>query len=73
MIEAPLSLQETLTLPSDHLAACKAANVPYAGNAAGNTVDFLDLSGENKAVAPLPDWYAFALSLQRMLLIVSTT
>ena len=54
MIEAPLTLQETLTLPPDHLAACKAADVPYAGNAAGNTVDLLDLKGENEAVAPLP-------------------
>jgi iron transport multicopper oxidase len=54
MIEAPLTLQETLTLPPDHLAACRAADVPYAGNAAGNTVDLLDLDGQNEAVAPLP-------------------
>jgi iron transport multicopper oxidase len=54
MIEAPLALQETIALPPDHLAACRAAGVPYAGNAAGNTVDLLDLDGENEAVAPLP-------------------
>jgi iron transport multicopper oxidase len=54
MIEAPLTLQETISLPPDHLAACNAAGVPYAGNAAGNTVDLLDLDGQNEAVAPLP-------------------
>jgi len=54
MIEAPMTLQETITLPPDHLAACEAAGVPSAGNAAGNTVDLLDLNGENTAVPPLP-------------------
>lgn len=57
MIEAPLDLQKTLTLPDDHIAACKAGDTPYAGNAAGNTKDLLDLSGQNKAVAPLPAGY----------------
>ncbi len=45
MIEAPLSLQETASLPSGHLVACKAA---------GNTKHFLDLDGKNGAIAPLP-------------------
>ncbi|KAK5132386.1 hypothetical protein LTR08_009157 [Meristemomyces frigidus] len=54
MIEAPLELQKTLSIPEDHLAVCRAAGVPVAGNAAGNTIDVLNLKGENKSVAPLP-------------------
>ena len=54
MIEAPLELQKTLSIPEDHYAACKAQNIPIAGNAAGNTVNVLDLTGENKMVALLP-------------------
>lgn len=54
MIEAPLDIQKKITLPADHLAACKDSNTPTEGNAAGNTVDVFDLKGENKAVAPLP-------------------
>lgn len=55
MVEAPLDLQKTLTIPSDHYDACAAAKIPIAGNAAANTVNFLDLSGENAAPAPLPE------------------
>lgn len=54
MIEAPLELQKTLTIPQNHFDVCKAAGVPTTGNAAGNTEDLLDLSGENKSPAPLP-------------------
>lgn len=54
MIEAPLEIQKSLAIPENHLDVCKAANVPYTGNAAGNTVDFLDLEGENVAPGPLP-------------------
>ncbi|KAF4637511.1 hypothetical protein G7Y89_g556 [Cudoniella acicularis] len=54
MVEAPLDLQKSLTIPEDHLAACQAGNVPSSGNAAANTVNFLDLSGQNAAPAPLP-------------------
>ena len=54
MIEAPLELQKTISIPDDHLAICKADGVPVAGNAAGNTVDVLDLTGENKMIARLP-------------------
>ncbi|KAL4987655.1 Cupredoxin [Aspergillus falconensis] len=38
----------------DHYDVCAAAGTPTEGNAAGNTEDFFDLAGENKAVAPLP-------------------
>ncbi|SPQ20545.1 d799b6eb-bd37-4da1-9294-1a8cf6b4c133 [Thermothielavioides terrestris] len=54
IVEAPLDLQKTIALPSDHLAACAAAGVPTAGNAAGNTVNFLDLTGQNAPPPPLP-------------------
>ncbi|KAK5160948.1 hypothetical protein LTS14_000741 [Recurvomyces mirabilis] len=54
LIEAPLDMQKTLTIPQDHLDVCKAGGVPIAGNAAGNTVDVLDLKGQNESVKPLP-------------------
>lgn len=69
MIEAPLALQHQLSLPQSpytssnasalaippsHLEACAKQGVPIAGNAAGNTVDLLDLSGENLPPGPLP-------------------
>lgn len=54
MIEAPLELQQSLTIPQGHIDACSAQNIPYAGNAAGNTVDVLDLKGANVAAKPLP-------------------
>lgn len=56
-VEAPRELQQQLSgiIPQDHIAACAAAGTPTAGNAAGNTVDFLDLTGENRAPDPLPD------------------
>jgi iron transport multicopper oxidase len=58
MIEAPLDLQASkLTIPPDHLAACAAQSSPTAGNAAGNTVNLFDLSGENLPPPPLPDGF----------------
>jgi iron transport multicopper oxidase len=54
MVEAPLEIQKSLTIPQNHIAACQAGGVPYAGNAAANTVDLLDLTGANVAPGPLP-------------------
>ena len=54
IVEAPLELQKNLTIPQNHYDACKAGNMPIAGNAAANTVDFLDLSGQNAPPNPLP-------------------
>ncbi|CAK7203283.1 hypothetical protein SEUCBS139899_006014 [Sporothrix eucalyptigena] len=61
-VEAPVELQQQYTpssgissLPADHLAACVAGGVPTTGNAAGNTVNFLDLQGEDVPPAALPD------------------
>lgn len=58
MIEAPLELQSTLTVPEDHYAACTAGDTyGTAGNAAGNTEDFYDLSGQNESPKPLPSGF----------------
>ncbi|CBX99496.1 similar to iron transport multicopper oxidase FET3 [Plenodomus lingam JN3] len=56
IIERPLDIQSQLAghIPTDHLAACAAGQVPTAGNAAGNTLDLLDLTGENKSPGTLP-------------------
>ncbi|KAK6609370.1 multicopper oxidase [Botrytis cinerea] len=54
MIEAPLELQKSLTIPENHIAVCQTRGVPYTGNAAGNTEDYLDLKGANVAPGPLP-------------------
>lgn len=55
MIEAPLELQASLVIPQDHIDACNIDGTPVKGNAAGNTVNLLDLTGENSPPAPLPD------------------
>jgi iron transport multicopper oxidase len=54
MVEAPLEIQKSLTIPQNHLDACYIDDVPIAGNAAGNTVNLLDLTGANNAPNPLP-------------------
>ncbi|KAK0634673.1 multicopper like protein [Bombardia bombarda] len=53
-VEAPLELQKSLTIPKDHFDVCAAGNVPTTGNAAGNTVNLLDLTGQNVPPAPFP-------------------
>ncbi|EON62388.1 ferrooxidoreductase Fet3 [Coniosporium apollinis CBS 100218] len=54
MVEAPLDLQQNLKIPEDHYQACRDGNIPIEGNAAGNTVDLLDLRGANVSPDPLP-------------------
>ena len=54
MIEAPLELQKTLVVPDGHLEACARAGTPTKGNAAGNTVDWMDMSGVPAPPGPLP-------------------
>ncbi|KAK4205798.1 putative precursor of iron transport multicopper oxidase FET3 [Triangularia verruculosa] len=56
-VEAPLEIQESLTIPADHLAVCKDLEIPTEGNAAGHTDDFLNLDGENAPPNRLPDGY----------------
>ncbi len=56
MVEAPLELQQTLTIPKDHYAACADSSppIPTAGNAAARTTDLLNVEGANVSPAPLP-------------------
>lgn len=49
-----MELQKTLTIPEGHLDTCRSQGIAVAGNAAGNTVNLLDLKGENRSPAPLP-------------------
>ncbi|KAH6891173.1 Cupredoxin [Thelonectria olida] len=53
-VENPLELQKTISIPDNHLEACKAAGMATQGNAAGNTEDYLDLTGENIPPPRLP-------------------
>jgi len=56
IIEAPDALlAQNLTIPADHIAACKAYPMDYAGNAAGNIDQPLNVTGANNAV-PLMDY-----------------
>ncbi|KAH8153394.1 uncharacterized protein LAJ45_02206 [Morchella importuna] len=52
-VEAPPQLQSQV-VPQDHLDICTAQGLSTEGNAAGNKVDFLDLTGENRSPDPLP-------------------
>lgn len=56
-IEAPLNIQQSITIPEDHLQVCNTSGVMTAGNAAGNTEDLYDLTGENRAPPPLPEGF----------------
>ncbi|KAH7139894.1 Cupredoxin [Dactylonectria estremocensis] len=53
-VEAPLELQDIISLPSNHLEVCQADNASTEGNAAGNKEDYLDLTGENHPPPTLP-------------------
>lgn len=59
MVEAPLEIQKTITIPQDHYDACAAAAspTPTAGNAAANTKDVVNLEGQNLSIAPLPSGF----------------
>ena len=54
LVEAPLQIQERVSIPEDHYQVCKAAGVAYEGNAAANTEDYLDLTGQNMPPNFLP-------------------
>jgi len=54
MVEAPLEMQQLITVPEDQYELCRAQGIPVAGNAAGNTKNFDDLTGNNVSPAPLP-------------------
>ncbi|KAI1076349.1 Cupredoxin [Whalleya microplaca] len=57
MVEAPLELQKTIQIPQGHLDVCNVQNIPTTGNAAANTVDYLNLDGENRSPDPLPEGF----------------
>ncbi|KAI1129829.1 Cupredoxin [Nemania abortiva] len=57
MVEAPLDLQKSLTIPQNHLDVCAAQGIATVGNAAGNTVDYTDLKGQNSPPGRLPDGF----------------
>ena len=54
LIEAPDVLQQSLSIPADHLKVCSDQSIQTTGNAAGNTEDYYDLSGQNLPPGPLP-------------------
>lgn len=54
LIESPLELQKSLTIPESHYKACEAAGIPTKGNAAGNVQDPFNLDGANVSPDPLP-------------------
>lgn len=57
-IEAPTELQAMgLVIPENHKQACKNMNISMVGNAAGNSENWLDLTGE-PSVPPLDNWGA---------------
>lgn len=67
MVEAPMEMQKTLTIPANHLANCAVDGTPTSGNAAGNTVNLLDLTGQNTPPAPLPAGYVVPVWFQEIL------
>lgn len=59
LIEAPEEVQKTESqqLTENHKQVCKNVGVNYTGNAAGNSVNFMDLTGANVQEKPLPDGF----------------
>lgn len=57
LIEAPLDIQKTLTIPQNHYDVCTNASWPTQGNAAGNTQDVFDLTGQTHSTPPLPSGF----------------
>lgn len=55
LIEAPDLID--IELPESHKHLCEAAGMPWEGNAAGKSNNFLDLEGENLQPPPLPDGF----------------
>lgn len=47
IIEAPTQIQSSVSIPKQHLQNCQTQGIPTAGNAAGNTSNFTDLTGAN--------------------------
>lgn len=56
-IEAPEILATRVSVPDDHYAVCAAASIPTVGNAAANSKDYTDLSGQNKQPGTIPNGF----------------
>ncbi|SSD62004.1 uncharacterized protein SCODWIG_03765 [Saccharomycodes ludwigii] len=56
LVEAPDEIQNTASqqLTDNHIQVCKNVGVPYVGNAAGNSENFLDLTGQNVQQQTIP-------------------
>ncbi len=54
-VEAPVELQQNLSIPRDHLKVCNDQGIPSRGNAAGNEQNLLDLTGAFTSPEPLPE------------------
>ncbi|SSD62075.1 uncharacterized protein SCODWIG_03837 [Saccharomycodes ludwigii] len=56
LVEAPDEIQNTASqqLTDNHIQVCKNIGVPYVGNAAGNSENFLDLTGQNVQQQTIP-------------------
>ncbi|RDA85353.1 hypothetical protein CP532_1260 [Ophiocordyceps camponoti-leonardi (nom. inval.)] len=55
-VEDPKALQG-LSIPQDHLSACRQGGIATAGNAAANMDQLLDLTGQNEPPARLPEGF----------------
>ncbi|RDA93810.1 hypothetical protein CP533_6348 [Ophiocordyceps camponoti-saundersi (nom. inval.)] len=55
-VEDPSGLNG-LSIPEDHLSACRQAGIATEGNAAGNMAQLLDLTGQNEPPARLPEGF----------------
>jgi len=54
LVEDPLAIQASQpNIPAEMQSICKAQNIPLKGNAASNSVNYLDLRGQN-LVPPYP-------------------
>lgn len=71
LIEAPTQLRALQSIPDSHYGVCAAAGVPSAGNAAGNTRDFLDLTGQNAQENDLPAGFTLKGVIAMLISIVS--
>ena len=61
-IEAPTELQKlNLAIPDNHRQACQLQGIKMQGNAAGTTVNWLDLTGA-PTEPPLENWGALVNS-----------
>ena len=54
LVTEPKQLQKQQTIPAQSLANCKAQGIPTVGNAAGNSQNFLDLTGQITTCPALP-------------------